>query len=342
MKDKSVSTNIGVCVVGAGKMGADHIERLTRRTDGAKVSVVVDAELSRAQKAVEAIKSAVAVSDLGQALNREDVGAVLIATPGSLHREMLLQVLERDLPILCEKPLTPDAASSWEVLEAEQRLEKKRIQVGFMRRFDVEYQRLRSLIVSEELGELLMLHFAHRASETPPGFTNEMLINDAVVHEFDAIRFFTGEEIKTIQVRHGRQTRRSHSGQHDPQQVLIEVRNGVLADVEIFVNAEFGYQVATQGVFEKGIVNIGEDGGLYVRTAGRWGGEVTPGFVERFKSAYDDEVQNWVDAARRDEVNGSTAWDGYAAAACCEAGVAAQQSGEKVDVVLNNKPSIYG
>jgi myo-inositol 2-dehydrogenase/D-chiro-inositol 1-dehydrogenase len=115
----------------------------------------------------------------------------------------------------------------------------------------------------------------------------------------------------------------------------------VLADVEIFVNAQFGYQVATQAVFEKGIVNIGEDGGPYVRSAGRWGGEITPSFVERFKSAYDVEIQRWVDATKRGEVDGPTAWDGYATAACCEAGVAAQKSGEKVGVSLKNKPSIY-
>jgi myo-inositol 2-dehydrogenase / D-chiro-inositol 1-dehydrogenase len=341
MKSESIATNLRVCVVGAGKMGADHIERLTRRIVGAEVSAVVDADVSRAEKAVEAIPPAVAVSSIEHALDREDVNAVVIATPGFLHRDMLLQVLERDLPILCEKPLTPDAPSSWEILEAEQRLGRKRIQVGFMRRFDAEYERLRSLIMSGELGELLMLHCSHRNPETPPGFTNEMLINDSVVHEFDIIRYLTGEEVRTVQVRLGRATRHAPSGQHDPQHVLIETEKGVLADVEIFVNAQFGYQVATQAVFEKGIVNIGEDGGPYVRIAGRWGGEITPSFVERFKSAYDVEIQRWVDATKRGEVDGPTAWDGYATAACCEAGVTAQKSGEKVGVSLKNKPSIY-
>jgi myo-inositol 2-dehydrogenase/D-chiro-inositol 1-dehydrogenase len=333
--------NLRVCVVGAGKMGADHIERLARRIAGAEVSVVVDADLSRAQKAVEAIPSAVAVSKLGQALNREDVDAVVIAAPAFLHQEMLLQVQEQDLPILCEKPLTPDAASSWEIVEAEQRLGKKRIQVGFMRRFDAEYQRLRALLGSGELGELLMLHCLHRNAETRQDFTNEMIITDSVSHEFDAIRYLTGQEIKNVQVRLGRVTRHARSGQHDPQHVLIETESGVLADVEIFVNARFGYQVATQAVCEKGIVNIGEDGGPYIRSGGRWGGEITPGFVERFRSAYDREVQSWVDAATRDEVGGPTVWDGYATSACCEAGAAAQRNGEKVEVSLPAKPSVY-
>jgi myo-inositol 2-dehydrogenase/D-chiro-inositol 1-dehydrogenase len=341
MKPESISTNLRICVVGAGRMGADHIERLNYRIGGAEVSVVVDADFPRAEKAVESLSSAVAITNLKQALDRGDVDAILIATPGSLHRDMLLQVLERGLPVFCEKPLTPDALSSWEIVEAEQRLGKKRIQVGFMRRFDAGYQRLRDFIVSGDLGDLLMLHCSHRVSETPLGFTNEMLINDAVVHEFDAIRYFTGEEIKSVQVRLGRATRRTHSGQDDPQHILIEVKNGVLADVEIFVNAQFGYQVATQAVFEKGIIDIGEDRGPFVRSAGRWSGEITPSFVERFRNAYDEEMKSWVDAARGDRVGGPNAWDGYASAACCEAGVAAQKRGEKVEVSLRSKPGIY-
>ena len=61
-KSESISTNLRVGVVGAGKMGADHIERLTRRIVGAEVLVVVDADVSRAQKAVEAIPSAALIS----------------------------------------------------------------------------------------------------------------------------------------------------------------------------------------------------------------------------------------------------------------------------------------
>jgi len=340
-KSESVSTNLRVCVIGAGRMGADHIERLAHRIVGAEVSAVVDADISRAKKAVEAIPSAVAESGIGQAFDRKAADAVVIATPGFLHKDILLEVLERGLPILCEKPLTPDAASSCEIVEAERRLGNKRIQVGFMRRFDAEYQRLRDMITSGKLGELLMLHCSHRNAEAPPEFTNQMLINDSVVHEFDIIRYLTGEEIDSVQVRLGRSTRHAFCGQRDPQHVLIETVNGVLADVEIFVNAQFGYQVATQAVFEEGIANIGEDGGPYVRTAGRWGGEIPQGFVERFKSAFDREVQSWVDAAKRGEVGGPTAWDGYATAACCEAGVAAQRNGEKVKVSLETRPDIY-
>ncbi|MHA7306026.1 Gfo/Idh/MocA family protein [Arthrobacter sp. TMN-49] len=336
-----MTESLRVAVIGAGRMGVDHIQRLNERIHGAEVAAVVDIDLARAQAAIAGIPGAVALGDAEQALNHGDVNAILIATPGFLHEDILLKALAKDIPILCEKPLTPDAATAWKIVQAEVELGRKRVQVGFMRRFDAEYAALGTMIRDRDLGELLMLHHQHRNPTTPPGFTNEMLINDSVVHEFDAVRFFTGEEITSVQVRLGKATRNAANGQHDPQHVLIETESGVLADVEIFVNARFGYEVATQATFEDGIVNIGGDAGPYTRSAGRWGGKVTPGFEERFAVAYDVEIQAWVDAAVRGEIGGPTTWDGYATAACCEAGVAAQKSGQKTAVVLNAKPALY-
>lgn len=336
-----MSDALRVAVVGAGLMGSDHVRRLSQRIVGADVAVVVDVDLDRARKVAETAPGAGVAGTLTEALARGDVNAVVIATPGFLHQDALLQALEHNIPILCEKPLTPDAASSWKIVQAEQAYGRKRIQVGFMRRFDAEYQTLRGMFVSGEHGLPLMLHCQHRNPSSTPNFTSAMLINDSVVHEFDAIRYLTGEEIVSVQVRVGRLSRNAHPGQIDPQHVLIETASGILADVEIYVSARYGYEVATQAVFESAVVNIGGDGGAYVRSGGRWGGTVTPGFVERFKPAFDAEFQSWADAARRGEVGGPTAWDGYATAACCEAGVAALTGGGKAAVVLNEKPSLY-
>lgn len=336
-----MSQNLRVAVIGAGRMGVDHIQRLHRRIHGAEVGAVVDIDPERAAAAVAGIPGAAALTDVADALGNPDTDAVLLATPGFLHEEALHAILARDLPVLCEKPLTPDSASAWRVVQAEEKLGRRRIQVGFMRRYDSEYAQLQALIRSGELGEVLMLHHQHRNPSTPPGFTNEMLINDSVVHEFDAVRFFTGEEITSVQVRTGKATRSAPAGQQDPQQVLLETASGVLADVEIYVNAQFGYEVATQAVFEQGVFRIGNDAGPYLSTQGRWGGPVSPGFAARFSTAYDREVQAWVDAARQGSITGPGAWDGYAAAACCEAGVEAQRTGQKVAVILNDKPSLY-
>jgi myo-inositol 2-dehydrogenase/D-chiro-inositol 1-dehydrogenase len=62
----------------------------------------------------------------------------------------------------------------------------------------------------------------------------------------------------------------------------------------------------------------------------------------RFERAYDIEVQRWVDAAVRGEIDGPSAWDGYAAAAVCEAGIESLTTGRPVDVDLADKRQILG
>ena len=68
---------------------------------------------------------------------------------------------------------------------------------------------------------------------------------------------------------------------------------------EIFVRTGVAYEVRTEVVGERGSAIIGLDQNLQVKTGdGRWGGRITPSFVERFGAAYDTELQRWVDAAR--------------------------------------------
>lgn len=337
----SPSQDLRVAVVGAGRMGADHVDRLTHRTQRARVSAVVDIDAARAAQVAAAVPGTESFSDLDQLLEAEAADAVILATPGFLHEGALLRLLDAGLPVLCEKPLTPDPASALRVVQAEVAAGRKLIQVGFMRRFDAGYRQLKQVIEAGELGELLMLHHQHRNPHTPPGFTNEMVINDSVVHEFDAVRFFTGEEISSVQVRVGRTTSLGTSGVQDPQHVVIQTSSGLLADVEMFCAAQLGYQVNTQATFERGVVAIGEGGELQITTAGRTGQAVDPGFVTRFREAYDVEVQDWVDATRTGDIAGPCAWDGYATAACCEAGLASQQDGGPVDVPLADRPALY-
>jgi myo-inositol 2-dehydrogenase/D-chiro-inositol 1-dehydrogenase len=83
---------------------------------------------------------------------------------------------------------------------------------------------------------------------------------------------------------------------------------------------------------------IGLDTGL-IRSGsgGRRGRQITPGFRERFGTAYDIEFQRWVDAVRQGTIDGPGAWDGYASAAVCEAGVEALKSGRRTEVALADR-----
>jgi myo-inositol 2-dehydrogenase/D-chiro-inositol 1-dehydrogenase len=331
-----------VAVVGAGMMGADHIRRFGSTINGAEVVSVVEPDESRAAAAVAGLPGASTRRRIEDALEHDNLDAVLIATPGPFHEAVLVPALEAGVEILCEKPLTPDSESSLRILELEQALDRPHIQVGFMRRFDTEYMALRELIRSGDAGALMMLHCAHRNASTPANYTTSMLMTDSVVHEMDVIPWLVGEPIASVEVRKGRRNSLAPDGLDDPQLVLFETASGVLADVEINVNVQFGYQVTTEAVFEKGVAEIGKTAGMTRWRDAGWGGVEHVSFTTRFAAAYDSQVQRWVDAARRGTIDGPSAWDGFLAATVSEASVRAQSTGGRVDVTYAvPKPPFY-
>src|ERR1700754_1102360 len=335
-------SELRIAVLGVGVMGADHVVRITSRISGARVVVVNDYVTEKAEQIAASISGCRAIADPLDAIADPDVDAVVLATPGPTHEKQLLACLEQGKPVLCEKPLTTDSGSSLEVVRREAELGTSLIQVGFMRRFDPEYQQLKALIDHGELGQPLVMHCAHRNPTVPPNFDSAMIVKDSLVHEVDVTRFLLGEEIASVQIIKPMPNRGAPRGLQDPQIAIFQTVSGRHVDVEVFVTTGVAYEVRTEVVGELGSATIGLDVGLVRKsTPGTWGGQITPGFRERFGTAYDIEVQRWVDAVKSGvNVDGPTTWDGYAAAAVCEAGVRSLETGERVDVELAEKVSV--
>lgn len=336
MSESAISSRpLRVGVVGVGMMGADHAERLANRTANATLVAVADPDLDRVQQLAARYADVAAYADPIELIRDERVDAVLIASPGFVHTEQLLACIDVGKYTLCEKPLTMDAASALQIVEAERATGRRLIQVGFMRRFDPEYAALKQLLDGGELGRLLLLHNVHRNKDVPDSFLSEMIVRDSLVHEVDVCRWLFGEEIDEITVYSPAATSRAAAGVVDPQIAVFRMAGGGMATTEVFVKCAVGYEVRCEATAELGNATVGLGSGVFVRSNNRWGGQVPDDFRVRFGAAYDDEVQSWVDSTRRGEVTGPTSWDGYAATVVCEAGVESLSSGAPVKVTLS-------
>jgi len=341
-------SDLRIAVLGVGMMGADHVARISQKIAGARVSVVNDYVTEKAEQLAATIPGCRAISDPLDAIADPDVDAVVLATPGPTHEKQLLACLEYGKPVMCEKPLTTDVATSLEVVKREAELGKRLIQVGFMRRFDPEYSALKALLDGGELGRPLVMHCAHRNPVVPPNFDSSMIVKDSLVHEVDVTRFLFDEEITSVQIIKPAANPAAPEGLQDPQIAVFATESSKHVDVEVFVTTGVAYEVRTEVVGEKGSAMIGLDVGLLRKSApGNWGGQITPSFKERFGQAYDIEIQRWVNAARAgdatgDYTDGPGAWDGYAAAAVCAAGVRSLETDAAVAVDMVARDSIMG
>ncbi|WP_433468893.1 Gfo/Idh/MocA family oxidoreductase [Spirillospora sp. CA-128828] len=329
-----------VGVIGAGMIGQEHTRRLTTVVTGAEVVAVTDLAADRAGL-LAAEAGARPHTSGAEVVARPDVDAVLVTSWGPTHAEYVLAAVAAGKPVFCEKPLATDAADCLRILRAETAHGRRLVQVGFMRRYDDAYRRLKRLVDAGDIGAPLIVHCAHRNPTVPVSYTSEMAMLDTAIHEVDALRWLLDEEIVSAQVLTPRPTRRRFDHLQDPQIMLFETSGGVRVDVEVFVNCQYGYDIRCEVVGETGAARLPDPARPAVRLDGREGVAVVTDWRERFGDAFDAEIQAWVDAASAGTATGPSAWDGYAATAVGDATVEALKTGEIVPVDMEPRPSFY-
>jgi myo-inositol 2-dehydrogenase/D-chiro-inositol 1-dehydrogenase len=180
-------------VIGAGRMGRVHLGAI--EASGATTVAVVEPSLeSRAQLD----SSSVALfRELPVALAKGGFDAALIAVPSGLHLEIVSALMDAGVPTLCEKPC---GLTVGDALEAAQRARDSNVllQVGYWRRFVPELRDLRDEIASGALGDIALALAWQWDGEPPaPHFrrTSGGILIDMGVHEFDQLRWLTGQEM---------------------------------------------------------------------------------------------------------------------------------------------------
>jgi len=331
---------LNVGVIGTGNIGTYHINRLAGQISGARVAAVYDLATERAAQLAESV-GAKAHSDPAEVITDDDVDAVVVTSPGDTHAEFILACIARDKPVLSEKPLATTADDGLRVLDAEVAHGRRLVQVGFMRRFDAGYRRVKATIDEGTIGTPLLVHCVHRNPIAPDFFTSEMLPTDSVVHEIDATRWLLGAEFAATTVLTPRRTPLGPDRLQDPQLVILETTESVIVEVEIFVNAQYGYDVRCEVVGSEGTVELETPTSTSVTRDFLRGRSVPADWKERFDGAFHTEISQWVDGLHAGTVTGPNAWDGYAATVVANASVDALRSGQRTAISLVDKPSFY-
>ncbi len=331
---------LGIGIIGAGVMGADHARTIGLEVAGARLVAVADPDAARAKASAEASGALRHGQDALSVIEDPEVEAVLVASPDETHAQLVLACLARKKPVLCEKPLASTAEDCLRLVAAEVEAGRDLIQVGFMRRFDPAYGELREAVATNRLGRALLLHCQHRNAKAPGFFTPEMSITNAAVHEFDIIRWLLGAEITAVTVPPS--AAKGDGTLRDPLMMLIETAGGVLADLETFMNAAYGYEVRTELVCEEGTMELARPRPAEMRHGGGQALSFPPDWRGRFHEAYRLQAQAWVRSiAGGGPPVGASAWDGYVATRIATDGLKALASGDRVSVGLEKKPGFY-
>jgi len=323
-------------IIGTGIMGADHARLLTEAVSGAEVGGVFDLDPARAAEVGAASRGARVFADPHGLITDDGIDAVLVASSDPTHEEYVLACIAAGKQVLCEKPLSPTVDGCTRILQAEERFGSRLVTVGFMRRFDPGYADLKRQLTAGAIGAPLLLHHVHRNPAAVPGLPSSALITNSAVHELDITRWLLDSEIVEATV-HAPRPSGLAGGTQDPQMLVLRTASGALADVEIFVNARYGYEVRCELVGELGTITLDAPAPTTLRRSGLGSREFAADWRPRFAEAYRRELQDWVDGAG----GGATAWDGFVATFVAQICVAALDGGERLPIRIPEVPKIY-
>ena len=331
-----------VGLIGAGGMGRAHLARIHEELSGAEITAVADINAEAAQSAA-APYGAVAYDNSTALINDPNVDAILIATFGKVHAPDVIAAVEAGKYVLCEKPLATTPEDCIAIMEAESRVGKKLVTVGFMRRFDAGYNEMKAVLDSGEHGYPMLVHNRHRNPSVPENYTSRNAIDDTATHEIDIMRYLLGEEIVRVRVDKPRFTSHRFAHLEDPIVLVMETESGIRIDDEVNVNNQFAYSIECELVMETGSVLLGDQEKIHIRDAHGHRNAMCKSHIDRFHDAFNTEVQSWINAVVKDEHTGSTSWDGYATVCVVDAALAsaADPEGKKVDVEMIEKPALY-
>ncbi|MFF2653279.1 Gfo/Idh/MocA family oxidoreductase [Streptomyces sp. NPDC058045] len=295
-------------LIGTGRIGGFHAAALSRNREVGSL-LVTDADPERATRLARRLGAVVAPS--ADEVLAWGVDAVVITTATAAHAELITRAARAGLPVFCEKPVAPDLAGTLAAL-AEVEAAGTVLQLGFQRRFDTGYTTAREAVRAGKLGRLHTVRTVTSDPAPPPAAYLPLsggLYRDCLVHDFDALRWITGREVREVYAvgsDAGGEMFRA-AGDVDTAAAVLTLDDGTLATATATRCHGAGYDVRMELAGEWDQLAVGLDDRTPIASTEPSGPPPAerpwPGFLERFAAAYEAELAAFVDVVRGERAN---------------------------------------
>src|SRR5512143_677016 len=239
-----MTRRVKIAVIGTGRMGSVHARNIVRQIPEAELVAVCDIRLEVAQAVADELGIPRVVYDYHDLLQDPEIEAILIATSTNTHAFIMKDVAAAGKHIFCEKPLALDLGDIDDALKAVEKAGVK-LQVGFNRRFDKSFQRVREIVKSGEIGRPCILRITNRDPAVPAMEFMRVsggLFLDMTIHDFDMARFQIGEVEEvyatgTVLI----EPELNECGDLDTAVLTLRFANGTLGVIDNSRQAVYGY-----------------------------------------------------------------------------------------------------
>lgn len=330
----STTKTVQIGVIGVGSIGKVHAQNLARRVPNATLAAIADANRAAADSVASQTGVKQVYTDYKEMLRNKDIEAVVVATPTFLKLEVVKAAAEAGKHIFCEKPMALTLKECDEFIHTSEKAGIK-FQVGYQRRFDPSYMRLKQSLDAGQVGKMLLLRSNTRdppqkvAGWADPKVSGGIFL-DTSSHDYDVIRWLSGSEAQSV-MADGMTTaypELKQLGDVDTTMTIIRLANGALAHVDACRVSVYGYDVRAEVVGTEGaaFMDIGRGSDAHLLKKDWESNEFSYWYQQRFDEAYRGELEGFAAAVLSDSKPKVTARDGRGAV---EIGLAARLSMEQ-------------
>jgi scyllo-inositol 2-dehydrogenase (NAD+) len=291
---------LNVGLISLGRLGRVYARDLSGRIPETRLVAVADPVATLAQEVAAEFDVPKHYTDPAALIDDRAVDAVVIVSPTHTHRELVVAAASRRKPTFCEKPpaLALDEVATMQAAIADAGMF---FQMGFMRRFDAGYAAAKAQIEQGRIGAPLVFKATSRDPFRPsleyanPKSSGGMLI-DMGIHDFDLARWFMGE-VRTVSAIGGTiaYPELASVGDIDNAVASLTFSSGKLGVVDLSRSGIYGYDIATEILGSEGTVRIGylRETPVMLLTKNSVAHDTVPYFMERFRDAYTNQLQNF-------------------------------------------------
>ncbi|KAF4036805.1 Oxidoreductase family C-terminal alpha/beta domain [Phytophthora infestans] len=291
-----------VGIVGAGRIGQVHAQGV-QRTSAVVHCIQLPAretEPDRAKRIAKKYGIPNWTNDASEVLSHPEIDAVLICSPTNRHAEQIIEAAKNKKHIFCEKPVDLELEVVNKAIRAVETAGVK-LMIGFQRRFDTNFLRIKEAIDRDEIGKVNMIRITSRDPSPPPVSyikSSGGLFRDMTIHDFDMARFLVGDEVDEVytmakSVNPGI----AAAGDIDTAVVLLKFRNGVICYIENSREAAYGYDQRVEVLGSNGSVACdNKHANQVVVSTGKSVRRDLPlhFFLERYMDAYVEEMEAFI------------------------------------------------
>jgi myo-inositol 2-dehydrogenase / D-chiro-inositol 1-dehydrogenase len=290
-------------VIGAGRIGKVHTATLVQSVPQAEVIAIADTNMDQARElaGMHGIQSV--FGNYREIIRHPDVEAVVICSPTDTHAAYIVEAAAAGKHIFCEKPVDLTLDVIRKALDAVNKAGVK-LMVGFNRRFDPNFSKIRQLVAAGKIGDPHILKITSRDPAPPPAEYSAVsggMFMDMTIHDFDMARFIVGSEVTEVYTKATVLVDPAigKAGDVDTAIITLTFANGAIGVIDNSRKAVYGYDQRVEIFGSKGMIstdnNFPENHRYYAHD-GVHGSLPLNFFMDRYLEAYANEMKIFCDA----------------------------------------------